>query len=110
MLIDADGNVEFLHKIDIKDETSVIIPTEEGKISAVFIKQAQSGMLWVAEEVNEDTVDKLIKCVKKNNPSYKGHDSVAFGSGDHDLTYKNKKNSKTVTYKFDSAKVIVETR
>ena len=113
MLIDADGNVEFLHKIDIEDETSVIIPTEEGKTSAVFIKQAQSGMLWVAEEVDEGIVDKLIKCVKKNNPSYKGHDSVAFGGGDHDLTYmnnKNKKNTKTVTYKFDNAKVIVETR
>ena len=113
MLIDADGNVEFLHKIDIEDETSVIIPTEAGKTSAVFIKQAQSGMLWVAEEVDEGIVDKLIKCVKKNNPSYKGHDSVAFGGGEHNLTYtnnKNKKNTKTVTYKFDNAKVIVETR
>lgn len=112
MLIDANGDVEFINKIDIEDETSVIIPTEEGKTSAVFIKQAQSGMLWVAEEVDEGIVDKLIKCVKKNNPSYKGHDSVAFGGGEHNLTYtnnKNKKNKKTVTYKFDNAKVIVET-
>jgi len=113
MLIDANGDVEFINKIDIEDETSVIIPTEEGKTSAVFIKQAQSGMLWVDQEVDEDMVGKLVKCVKKNNPSYKGHDSVAFGGGEHNLTYtnnKNKKNTKTVTYKFDNAKVIVETR
>ena len=113
MLIDSNGDVEFLNKIDIEDETSVIIPTEEGKTSAVFIKQAQSGMLWVAEEVDEDTVNKLIKCVKKNNPSYKRHDSVTFGGGEHNLTYtnnKNKKQTKTVTYKFDDTKFIVENR
>lgn len=113
MLIDANGDVEFINKIDIEDETSVIIPTEAGKTSAVFIKQAQSGMLWVAEEVNGDMIEKLINCVKENNPSYMGHDSVEFGGGEHNLTYNNKKNNKknnkTVTYKFDDAKVIVET-
>ena len=105
MLIDKNGNVEFLEKIDIGNETSFEIPFEAGKVSAVFVKQATTGMFWFSEEVDENTINATIACLKANNPSYKGCDAIAFGEGEHDLTYSNgngKKNkSKTVIYTFE---------
>ncbi len=113
MLIDrATGAVEFLYKIDIGSETSFEIPVEAGKISAVFVKQSTSGMFWFAEEVDEATKDAVIECLKANNPSYKGHNAVAFGEGDHDLEFKK---NKFVTYTFtgmeavDADETVVET-
>lgn len=108
MLIDKEtGNVEFLYKTDIENETSFEIPFEAGKVSAVFVKQSTSGMFWFSEEVDEDVVDAAIACLKANNPSYKGHNAVAFGAGSHELKYSvgnGKKNKeKTVTYTFEIA-------
>ncbi|MBQ6788691.1 MAG: Cys-Gln thioester bond-forming surface protein [Clostridia bacterium] len=98
MLIDpATGKVEFIKKIDIGSETSFEIPAEEGKISAVFVKQSTSGMFWIAEEVDEATVNAVIACLKANNPSYKGYNALAFGEGDHELEFKK---NKFVTYTF----------
>ena len=97
MLIDANGNVEFLYKKDIGGETSFEIPVEEGKISAVFVKQGTSGMFWFAQEVDEETQQAVIDCLKANNPAYKGHNAIAFGAGDHDLEFKK---NKFVTYTF----------
>ena len=105
MLIDkATGEVEFLEKIDIGDETSFEIPAEEGKISAVFIKQSTSGMFWFSEEVDEETQQAVIECLKDNNPSYKGHNAIAFGAGDHDLEFKK---NKFVTYTFTGGEATV---
>ncbi len=105
MLIDkATGAVEFLYKIDIENQTSFEIPTADGKISAVFVKQSTSGMFWFAEEVDEDVQNAVIECLKANNPSYKGHNAVAFGAGDHDLEFKK---NKFVTYTFDGAEAVV---
>ena len=98
MLIDANGNVEFLKKYDIGNETSFEIPTEEGKVSAVFVKQSTSGMFWFSQEVDEAVVNATIECLKANNPSYKGHNAVAFGEGEHDLEFKK---NKFVTYNFE---------
>ena len=104
MLIDkATGAVEFLYKIDIENQTSFEIPTAEGKISAVFVKQSTSGMFWFAEEVDEDVQNAVIECLKDNNPSYKGHNAIAFGAGNHDLEFKK---NKFVTYTFDGAAVV----
>ncbi|MBE6615340.1 MAG: hypothetical protein E7631_08555 [Ruminococcaceae bacterium] len=104
MLIDrATGAVEFLYKIDIGSETSFEIPVEAGKISAVFVKQSTSGMFWFAEEVDEETQDAVIECLKANNPSYKGHNAVAFGEGDHDLEFKK---NKFVTYTFTGMEAV----
>lgn len=102
MLIDPQGNVEFLYKIDLEDgQTSAPIEVKEGYISAMFIKQAQSGKFWISEDVSEETVEAVIACLKANNPSYKGHDEqIAFGYGAHDLNYRNGKKIKTVTYVF----------
>ena len=101
MLIDKDGNVEFLHKIDLRDgDTSAPVIYKDGYITAIFVKQSTSGMLWISEEVDDETVDAVIACVKKNNKSYKGHDAVAFGEGSHDLTYGKKNKTHTVTYTF----------
>ena len=98
MLIDkATGEVEFLRKIDIGNQTSFNIPTEPGKISAVFVKQSTSGMFWFAEYVDEDMQQAVIDCLKANNPSYKGHNAVCFGAGDHELEFKK---NKFVTYTF----------
>lgn len=98
MLIDkATGEVEFLYKVDIEDQTSFNIPTEPGKISAVFVKQSTSGMFWFAEYVDEDMQQAVIDCLKANNPSYKGHNAVCFGAGDHELEFKK---NKFVTYTF----------
>ena len=104
MLIDkATGAVEFLYKIDIENQTSFEIPTAEGKISAVFVKQSTSGMFWFAEEVDEDVQNAVIECLKANNPSYKGHNAIAFGAGDHELEFKK---NKFVTYTFDGAATV----
>ena len=98
MLIDEDtGEVEFLYKKDIGGETSFEIPYEAGKISAVFIKQSTSGMFWFSEEVDEDLVNAAIECLKANNPSYKGHNAIASGEGDHELEFKK---NKFATYTF----------
>ena len=97
MLIDKEGNVEFLYKIDIEDETSFEIPAAEGKISAVFVKQSTSGMFWFSEEVDQQTAEAVIECLKANNPSYKGYNAMAYGAGDHDLEFKK---GKFVTYTF----------
>lgn len=88
MLIDADGNVEFLEKIDIGNETSFEIPSEEGKISAVFVKQSTSGMFWTAKEVDEATRNAVIACIENNNPSYKGYNAFTFGAGSFELEFK----------------------
>ncbi len=103
MLIDkATGEVEFLYKIDIGNQTSFDIPYAAGKISAVFVKQSTSGMFWFSENVDEDIVNATIECLKDNNPSYKGHNAVAFGAGDHELEFKK---NKFVTYTFTGEKV-----
>ena len=105
MLIDkATGAVEFLYKIDIENQTSFEIPTADGKISAVFVKQSTSGMFWFAEEVEEDVQNAVIDCLKANNPSYKGYNAIAFGAGDHDLEFKK---NKFVTYTFDADSAFV---
>ena len=91
MLLDENGNVEFLDKIDIENETSFEIPFEAGKISAVFIKQSTSGMFWFSEKVGEDQQQAVIECLIDNNPSYKGHNAVAFGAGEHELEFKEDK-------------------
>ena len=98
----STGDVEFVKKIDIGDETSVPIITKDGYVSAMFIKQSTSGMFWFSEEVQECVFDDTLNCLKENNPSYKGHDAIAFGEGPHDLQYKK---NKVVTYIFDSIEV-----
>lgn len=102
MLIDKNGNVEFVCKKDIGNETSFDIVNKEGYISAVFIKQATSGMIWTSEEVDEKVLNSIIESIIENNKSYKGHDDVTFGAGDHTLTYKNGgKKTKSVVYTFE---------
>lgn len=100
--IDKDGNVEFLSKNDFEaSDAFAPIQKEDGYISAVFIKQAKSGMIWTSEEVSDEILDNVIASVKANDKAYKGHDAVAFGNGEHQLTYKvNSRKTKTVTYKF----------
>ena len=97
MLVDEDGKVEFIEKIDIEDQTSFKIPSEYGKVSAVFVKQSTSGMFWTSEELDEATKQAVIDCIIANNPSYKGHNAFVSGTGDHDLEFKK---GKVVTYTF----------
>lgn len=98
MLIDKEtGEVEFLYKVDIEDETSFEIPTEEGKVSAVFVKQSTSGMFWFSEKVGADLAKSAVECLAANNPSYKGYNAMAYGAGEHELEFKN---GKFVTYTF----------
>ena len=99
MLINKEtGEVEFLKKIDIDDNvTSVPVIAMDGYVSAMFMKQATSGMFWFSEEVDEDIVDATIDCLKANNPSYKGHNAIAFGEGAHKLEFKK---NKFATYTF----------
>jgi hypothetical protein len=101
MLIDAEGNVEFLKKIDIENETSFEIPYEAGKISAVFVKQSTSGMFWTSEEVDEATRNAVIECLKDNNPSYKGYNAFTFGAGSFELEFKS---GRFATYTFTGVK------
>ena len=100
MLIDADGNVEFLYKVDIENETSFDIPMEAGKISAVFVKQSTSGMFWTSEQVSEEVLNNVIACLEANNPSYKGYNAACYGAGQHELEFKS---GKFVTYTFETA-------
>ena len=102
MLIDrGTGEVEFLYKVDIENQTSFDIPLEAGKISAVFVKQSTSGMFWTSEEVDEATRNAVIECLENNNPSYKGYNAFAFGDGAFDLEFKT---GKFVTYTFTGEK------
>ena len=105
MLIDAEGNVEFVEKVDIGDETSFQIPVEIGKVSAVFVKQSTSGMFWFSEET--EYVQNVIDCLVENNPSYKGHNAVCFGGGEHTLEFKE---GKFVTYTFTGAELACDCR
>ncbi len=102
MLINKEtGAVEFIDKIDLdKKDTFAPIITKEGYIAAMFIKQSTTGLFWIEEEVDTDIVNDVIESLKENNPSYKTHDAVAFGEGEHDLIYKKGKKDKTVTYFF----------
>ncbi|MBE5936295.1 MAG: hypothetical protein E7262_11050 [Lachnospiraceae bacterium] len=102
MLVDSEGKVEFLYKEDVESgSTFAPIEAKEEYISAMFMKQANSGMVWVSEEVSDEVLANIIASIKANNPSYKGYDAVAFGFGDHILEYKNGgKKTKTVTYTF----------
>lgn len=104
MLIDpTTGAVEFLYKIDLdSNDTSAPIVARDGYISAVFVKQSTSGLLWIAEEVDEATVDATLACVKRNNKSYKTCDAIVFGTGSHDLTYTKGKKDKTVTFQMNA--------
>ena len=106
MLIDpVTGEVEFLEKIDIGSETSFEIPAEEGKISAVFVKQSTSGMFWTSEKVDDVTAQAVIDCLEANNPSYKGYNAFAYGDGEHELEFKK---NKFVTYTFAGATAVLD--
>ena len=100
MLIDKEtGKVEFLYKNDIDSETSAEIPAKEGMISAVFIKQSTSGMFWFSEKVDNSAIGATIECLKANNPSYTGYNTIAYGAGEHDLEFKS---GKWATYTFNA--------
>lgn len=95
------GEVEFIKKIDIENgETFAPIITMEGYVSAIFMKQSTSGMFWFSEEVDQTVVDATIACLKANNRSYKGHNAVAYGAGEHTLEFKK---NKFATYDFSLA-------
>ena len=102
MFIDKQtGEIAFLNKIDLSGEDSVVpIVRKDDCVSVMFLKQATSGMFWFSEEVDEATEAAAIECLKANNPSYKGHNAIAFGEGEHQLSYKKGKNVKTWTYTF----------
>lgn len=92
------GEIEFLNKIDLSGEDSVVpIVRKDDCVSVMFLKPATSGMFWFSEEVDEATEATAIECLKANNPSYKGHNAIAFGVGDHDLEFKK---GKIVSYTF----------
>ena len=97
--------VSFLKKIDVPENaTSAPIITMDGYVSAMFMKQSTSGMFWFSEEVDEETQQAVVECLKDNNPSYKGHwDEFAFG--DCEFTWAFKKN-KYVTYDFQTDVVV----
>ena len=107
MFIDKEtGAVEFVKKIDMDgQDTFAPVITKEGAVSVMFMKQSTSGMFWFSEEVSKELKAAAIECLIANNPSYKTHDAIAYGAGDHDLSYGkgNKKNTKTVTYTFNIA-------
>lgn len=106
MMIDkATGEVEFIEKIDLQDgDCSVPMILKDGYVSAMFIKQSTSGMFWFSEEVSQNVIDSTIACLMANNPSYKGHNAVCFGAGDHTLEFKA---GKFATYTFEGGEVVV---
>jgi len=100
------GEVKFMKKIDVNEgATSAPIISMEGYVSAMFMKQATSGMFWVSEEVDEEIQNATIACLKAHNPSYKGHNAIAFGAGNHTLEFKK---NKFATYSFDGDVVYTE--
>ena len=105
MFIDKEtGKVEFLKKIDVDEgATTAPILTMDGYVSVMFMKQATSGMFWFSEEVDEAQVAAAIECLKANNPSYKGHNAIAFGEGEHILEFKK---NKFVTYDFNGGEQV----
>lgn len=88
LYIDKDGNVKYVSKDDdAENKTSVKLPCKKDYTLAVFVKQSTSGMIWFQSKVSDDIVNKVVNEVKKCDKSYKGHDAIAFGEGDHKLTY-----------------------
>lgn len=100
MMIDKDtGAVKFIKKIDLEEgDTFVPLMAGDGYVSAMFVKQSTSGMFWFSEKVDQATIDATVSCLMANNPSYKGHNAVCFGAGEHTLEFKA---GKFVTYTFD---------
>jgi len=101
--IDKNGNVEYLNKTDFNNkDTYAILPYKEGYTLVVFIKQAQSGMIWSSNKLNDTIMNKVIKSIKENDKAYKGHDAITYGNGNHELIYTNGKKNKTksVIYNF----------
>ena len=65
--IDKNGNVEYLSKTDFKkNDVFAPIKKEDGYISAVFIKQAQSGMIWTSQKVSYEVLANIIASVNSN--------------------------------------------
>ena len=102
------GEVVYDSKIDFNDgDTSAEIPAKDGYISAVFIKQAKSGMIWTSEEITDEAVQQaIVDSIIENDPAYKGHsDVIVSGEGSHNLTYNigngKKAKTQTVTYIFE---------
>lgn len=98
---DADAKIDFEDSCEADP-----VKLQDGIISVVFIKQAQSGMIWSSEEVTEENMADIVDILTTSN-AYKGHDAECVGEGDHELTYSvgngKKSKSKTVIYSFDIA-------
>jgi len=103
--IDKSGNIEYFNKIDFdNNDTHAILPYKEGYTLVTFIKQAQSGMIWSSNKLNDTLINKVIATIKEKDKAYKGHDTIVYGNGNHELTYTNgkKKKNKTVIYSFNN--------
>lgn len=102
MYIDKETDeVDFAGKVYTGTRTtSAPIITDDSCVSVMFMNYSKSGMLWFSEEVDEETVEAAVRCLKKNNRSYRDHDEVVFGDGDYKLNYKK---NKSVTYSFEIA-------
>ena len=104
MLINEETRkVTFVKKVDLQDgQTSLDIITKEGYIPAMFIKQSTSGKFWIGCDVEDKAIEEaVIKCLKANNKSYKGHDEeFAYGYGTHILEYKKGKKVHQIPYTF----------
>ena len=103
MFIDkATGEIEFLKKIDLDGDDSIVpIIRKDDCISVMFLKQSTSGMFWFAQEVDEETQQAVIECLKDNNPSYKGYNAFTFGAGSFELEFKS---GRFATYTFTGVK------
>lgn len=106
------GEVIYDYKIDFSSgDTTADIPVKDGFVTAIFMKQAKSGIIWTSEEVSEDVMADIIDSIVANDPAYKGHDAEAYGEGAHDLTYSigNGKKGKTTTVTYTFLPVALDT-
>ena len=102
LYIDKYGNVKYESKDDdAGNKTSVKLPCKKGYTLAVFVKQSTSGMIWFQNKVSDDIVNKVVNEIKRCDKSYKKHEAVAFGNGEHKLSYTTNGGKKqTVCYSF----------
>lgn len=102
LYIDKYGNVKYESKDDdAGNKTSVKLPCKKGYTLAVFVKQSTSGMIWFQNKVSDDIVNKVVDEIKRCDKSYNKHEAVAFGNGEHKLSYTTNGGKKqTVCYSF----------
>jgi len=110
MTIDKEsGKIDIVNEMAPKgrDTSADPIQLDDDTISAVYIKNdknGKNGFIWTSEKVDKNTMRSLEKFLKRNTSEFTGYDMEIFGTGDHEISFRNNNGKKakvtTVIYTF----------